>query len=95
MEDLEKFLGQFGGTTFRFNRVTALFERFESAIGLDLLSTVHRVIDNEGAVSVSEAIEIAHAWIPRKAMLSKRQIEIAANRLESGGRIKNSAIRDS
>ena len=42
------------------------------------------VFDNEGVVSVNEAIELTHMWNPREAMFSNRQIEIAANRPESG-----------
>lgn len=75
------FLQQYPETCDRHDRVAALVESFESAVGLELLSTVHWVIANEAADSVDEAISHTYAWGDLKKQFTPRQIALAVDML--------------
>lgn len=75
--DATKYLEAHSETKERFNRVTSLVDGFESPFGLELLSTVHWVMEHESASSVSEVVERVHAWNERKLQFSARQIDLA------------------
>ena len=66
IEDAETFLEHHDGTRRRFERVTDLVAGFESAFGLELLSTVHWVLDHETAGSTDDVIARTHEWNERK-----------------------------
>jgi O-acetyl-ADP-ribose deacetylase (regulator of RNase III) len=72
-------------TLERFGQVSRLIEGFESPFGVELLSTVHWVVDRDGARSVSEAIEKVHTWNARKTMFTPHQIQVAWDRLHRLG----------
>lgn len=70
----------------RFDRVADLVEGFESPAGMELLATVHWVVNHEGALSLDEAIQKTHEWNARKKRIFEpRQIEIAYNVLHAKG----------
>jgi O-acetyl-ADP-ribose deacetylase (regulator of RNase III) len=85
IEDAEAFLADKQETAARFNRVAKLVEGFETPFGLELLSTVHWVVAQEGAKSADEAVLKVHAWNVHKKQFSSRQIGIAYETLDVEG----------
>jgi O-acetyl-ADP-ribose deacetylase (regulator of RNase III) len=94
IEDAESFLKDKPQTAARFDLVGKLVEGFETPFGLELLSTVHWVINHEGAFTVDEVVRQVHDWNNNKKRFSPRQIGIAFTRLETNGwmNIKNSQL---
>lgn len=82
IEDAEKFLASQPDTLKRMERVSELVDGFETPFGLELLATVHWLVEN-GAGSLSEVIKETYAWNKHKTQFSPRQIEIALHRLVS------------
>ena len=64
-------------TQERLDRVADLVSGFESAFGLELLSTVHWVLEHDGPASLDEVVARTHEWNERKSRFSPRQIELA------------------
>jgi len=77
MAAAESCLAGLPETRARFERVSALVEGFESAFGLELLSTVHWV-----------AARLVHAWNERKKRFEPGQIALAWNILAAQGWIR-------
>lgn len=72
-------------TVARLENVFRLIDGFEYPHGMELLSTVHWVAQENAvaAVDVAKNIEAVHAWSERKkAQFSAREIEIAWQRLK-------------
>lgn len=70
----------------RLSRVVDLIEGYETPYGMELLATVHWVGRHKGADSSSHAVELVHAWSPRKAQLFRAShIHAAWERLTSQG----------
>jgi len=88
-EDSYSFLKSNNETVDRFKRVSDLVEGFESPFGLELLSTVHWVINREGAQSQKEVVLRTHNWNNRKKQFTQRQISIAIKTLCKHGWISN------
>lgn len=72
-------------TRQRLARVSNLIEGFESSFGLELLSTVHWVLDHEPVANRDDVVARVHAWNSRKRMFSPRQIQLAADVLADSG----------
>ena len=72
-------------TRERFNRVVDLIEGFESAFGLELLSTVHWVMTREGVEDTDDLVDKVYAWNERKRQFTRWQIGIAAQTLAAKG----------
>ncbi|UYP67839.1 macro domain-containing protein [Thalassobacter stenotrophicus] len=85
VSEAEEFLLMNNETHERFERVSRLVEGFESPVGLELLATVHWLIQNEDVTSAEEAVEKTYAWNERKRRFTPRQITLAFNRLTSCG----------
>jgi O-acetyl-ADP-ribose deacetylase (regulator of RNase III) len=85
IQEASAFLDQHADSRERFERVTRLVEGFESPYGLELLSTVHWVMTQEGIRQLDDVAARIHAWNPRKRQFTLRQIAIAADRLASQG----------
>jgi O-acetyl-ADP-ribose deacetylase (regulator of RNase III) len=84
-DEAERFLAEHLETQARFERVARLVDGFETAFGLELLSTVHWVM-TECHAGDEHAIESeTYAWSPRKRQFSRGQIALAAERLRSEG----------
>jgi O-acetyl-ADP-ribose deacetylase (regulator of RNase III)/uncharacterized protein YwgA len=77
VEDAAAFLQQHPDTRARFDKVSALVDGFESAFGLELLSTVHWVMKNEAVNSVEEVVRQTYAWNEHKRQFTPRQIKLA------------------
>jgi len=85
VEDAERFLEKNKNTRERLDRVSALVEGFESPFGMELLSTVHWVVEHETPESVAQVVDGTYAWDPRKRQFTQRQIGIAVDVLTSKG----------
>ena len=93
VDDAYTFLEGHDETRERFERVADLVAGFESAFGLELLATVHWVMEHEADGSMDAVIARTHAWNERKKRFSPRQIELAARRLTSKGWVERATRR--
>ena len=93
MEEAGAFLARNERTRSRFTKVAELVEGFESPFGLELLSTVHWVIDKEGARSMSDVQKRTYAWNDRKQQFTPRQIALAADVLKRHGWVNEAEHR--
>ena len=85
VEDATKALHRSPKTRERFDRVTDLVDGFESAFGLELLSTVHWVLVRDNPSSQDDLVRLTYAWNERKKRFSPRQIGLAADVLREKG----------
>ncbi|GIX28750.1 MAG: hypothetical protein KatS3mg123_2631 [Burkholderiales bacterium] len=85
LEDAEAFLQQHRATRQRLETVAELVEGFESAAGLELLATVHWVVQREGATDLTTIEQRLHEWGERKRQFTPRQIKLAYEHLERKG----------
>lgn len=83
--EAERFLDDHPPTHVRFDAVARLISGFESAYGLELLSTVHWVARHEGAANPDEAVTRTHAWNDRKRMFPPEHIHRAWQALHERG----------
>lgn len=88
VEGARSVLASHPKTLGHFEQVARLVEGFESSFGLELLSTVHWVVAEEGASSDEEATQAVHTWGPQKQQFTPRQISVAARRLAEAGFIE-------
>ena len=79
VEDAAKLLRRSPRVRERFERVADLVDGFESAFGLELLSTVNWVLEHDKPESRDDLIASTHAWNDRKKGFSPRQIGLAAD----------------
>ena len=85
LQEAEKYLQNCPETRGRFERLSNLVNGFESSFGLELLSTVHWVIEKENARTSQDVIRQTHAWGGRKKQFSERQIKLATSILSNKG----------
>jgi O-acetyl-ADP-ribose deacetylase (regulator of RNase III) len=90
----QAFLRDYPKTLRRFEQVSRLIEGFESPFGLELLATVHWVIDRGRARTVFDAVGKVHGWSSRKTMFTSHQIQAAWDRLHRLGWIDGPAHAD-
>ena len=81
-EDAAEFLTDCPDTIKHMTQVSDLVDGFETAFGLELLATVHWLVQ-EGAHSVEQVVEQTYAWNDHKRQFDERQIGIALQRLVS------------
>ncbi|MHB8562392.1 MAG: type II toxin-antitoxin system antitoxin DNA ADP-ribosyl glycohydrolase DarG [Acidiferrobacteraceae bacterium] len=91
--DAESFLQDHARTHQHFDRVASLVEGFETAFGLELLSTVHWVTARDGVDTADAAIDATYAWNDRKRQFSREQILLAWERLERLGWLNRVSTR--
>lgn len=84
-DDARAFVATKDDTRTRFNRVADLVSGFESPFGLELLSTIHWIVENEDADAVDDVVRKTYAWNERKKMFSRRQIALARDVLSEQG----------
>ncbi len=72
-------------TRERFERVSRLVEGFESSFGMELLATVHWVMEREGASTEAETLQKTYAWGGRKKRFSENQVRLARKTLMDQG----------
>ena len=85
VDDARRVLGRSHKTRPRFDRVADLVDGFESAFGLELLSTVHWVLVRDNPASRDDLVQLTYAWNERKRRFSPRQIALAADVLREKG----------
>jgi len=83
--DANKYLKDHANTLARFDRVSSLVKGFESPYGLELLSTVHWILDSNGFDSLEGVVDCVHKWNNHKKAFTQRQIGIAAEILVEQG----------
>ena len=93
-EEAVEFLERNEETRSRFDKVAELVEGFESPVGLELLSTVHWVLNKEGARSLEEVESMTYAWGDRKQQFTKRQLALAFYILEQKGWVCETEFRE-
>ena len=93
VDDAAAVIAHSAETRKRFDRVTDLIEGFESAFGLELLSTVHWVLAYETAGSKDDVVVRTHAWNDRKKRFSPRQIALTAHRLIEQGWVDGRVVQ--
>lgn len=72
-------------TRKHFDKVVDLLEGFESPFGLELLSTVHWIVEHDSPGTWDELVSRTHDWNVRKKRFSPRQIGLAAQVLNAKG----------
>ncbi len=92
VDDVAMVLQRAPKTRERFDEVVALIEGFESPFGLELLSTVHWVLERDRPESRDDLVERVHGWHERKKRFSPRQIRLAADVLAEKGWTDGGAI---
>ena len=85
IDDADVVLSRSPKTRERFDRVTDLVGGFESAFGLELLSTVHWVLKDDVPTSRQDLVTSIYAWNDRKRRFLPQQIELAADVLMEKG----------
>ena len=91
--DAHQFLREHPDTRARFERVADLVDGFESSFGLELLSTVHWVLEHEPVASREDLVARVYGWNERKKRFSPRQIGLAADTLTEKGWTATAAAR--
>jgi len=76
-----EFLVNQPDTLQRMSKVSNLIEGFETPFGLELLATVHWIAKDE-VLPKREIINRFYEWGSQKSKFTKRQIEVAINRLQ-------------
>ncbi|MEI6309102.1 MAG: macro domain-containing protein [bacterium] len=94
LEDASAFLKNRTDTQSHFERVSDLVQGFESPFGLELLSTVHWIVNKEPVRSIDEVVTQTYAWNDRKKQFSRRQIALAIEVLSRKNWIENLGISD-
>ena len=85
VEEANVFIKKHTETLGRFERVKELVSGFESPFGLELLATVHWVIQKEQATSQEDVIKKVYSWNTRKKQFTPRQLGIAMDVLSQKG----------
>jgi O-acetyl-ADP-ribose deacetylase (regulator of RNase III) len=85
LQEAKKYLHNCPETMSRFDRLSDLVNGFESSFDLELLSTVHWVIQRENARTYEDTLKKTYAWHERKKQFSNQQIKIAMGILDKKG----------
>ena len=83
-EQADRFLAEHHATQARLERVARLVDGFETAFGLELLSTVHWVMTERHAEDEQAIERETYDWNPRKRQFTRGQIALAAEHLRRG-----------
>lgn len=85
IEDATVFLEGSPGTREHLNNVADLIEGFESSFGLELLSTVHWIVNREHTRNIDGIEKNFYDWNEGKKQFSQRQIKLAFDVLSDKG----------
>ncbi len=94
IKDVAIFLNNYPETNARFDKVSDLVEGFESPLGMELLSSVYWVVNQESVRSEDDLVRQVHAWNERKQKFTPRQIGIALKTLSDKGWIGDQTNAD-
>lgn len=84
-KEADDFLKLHLATCDRMKRVEELVDGYETPFGLELLATVHWIVQHETARSLRDVVTRTYAWNDRKKQFSPRQIKLALARLTQNG----------
>ena len=85
-EEALAFLDRHPESHQRFAKVADLIEGFESSFGLELLATVHWLVDRDESIkSRQDLVNRVYDWNDAKRQFTPRQIGIAADMLARKG----------
>lgn len=84
VEEATAFVDGLQDTRQRFERVSGLIGGFESPYGLELLATVHWIL-NDDTCAGDELVEAVHRWSCRKRKFTPRQVRLAQGVLVEKG----------
>lgn len=85
LQDARDLLDRCPETRRRLERVERLVTGYESDSALELLATVHWVMNREGARTITEVVLKTYDWNNKKKRFTEPQIERAARRLSEQG----------
>lgn len=88
LPEAERFLEDHPATRSRFDKVVELIAGFETPFGMELLSTVHWVANQEGATTADQAVSKTYGWNKRKRMFQEKHIRLAWDILAQKGWLK-------
>ncbi len=83
IDEAVTFLAEHPSTIERFTKVADLVSGFESPFGLELLASVHWVVQQENIRNTGEIVQKIHQWNDRKQQFTERQITIAIETLKN------------
>lgn len=83
--DAQTFLKNKIETRARMERVATLVDGFETPFGLELLSTIHWIMQEELGRTVDDVVAQTYAWNDRKKQFTPRQIHLAMDILIDKG----------
>lgn len=92
LEKAHEFLREYPETRERIQIVSKLIDGFEDSFGLELLATVHWILQNEqiSLKTIEETTKHIHRWNERKKLIIKEsQVAVAMKRLKEHGWIVN------
>lgn len=93
IDNANAFLASHEGTRTRLHKVLELVEGFESSYGLELLATVHWVVDQEHHHDFNSMVRQVRSWGGRtKLQFTQRQLRMAVDRLLQGDWIRSSSL---
>ena len=80
MTEASKFLADDNATMDRINRVSDLIEGFENPHGMELLTTVHWILNEDSSAKTDSAlaVKLVHTWNDRKRRIFPRPHVLAA-----------------
>lgn len=84
LDEARTFLNDDPAALERFDRVARLVEGFETPFGMELLASVHWVLQHDH-VPMDHVTTAVHAWNPRKRMFLEPQIQLAVEKLAREG----------
>ena len=86
IELADAYLDKHEETKKRVERVIDMIHGFETPFGLELLTTVHWLMLQEGICDDEQLMERIQTWNPRKKQLfSPKHVQIAKNKLLENG----------
>ncbi len=92
IQDADAFLEQHPETRSRLGLVSELVAGFESTLGMELLSTVHWVVNNEPVASMEDIVYRTYSWNDRKRQFTSHQIKRAFERIKQKGWVAGEII---
>ena len=93
--DANAYLEQNAETNVRFDKVADLVNGFESPFGLELLATIHWIVNSEKAKTAEDIVLQAYAWNEGKKQFTPRQIILATEVLSRKGWIDDFSMPES
>lgn len=93
IDDASRFLDNFPETLARLNRVGELVDGFETPFGLELLSTVHWVVEKDKVVDPDEIADHVYAWNNHKKQFSAHQLRLAFEVLSKEGWLNGASLQ--